>query len=167
MNILRCLSPVVVTLALLSGCNSYDVTVNDRRVFTPRPLFTDYSISDESLAGCVEQSIADQRVTAASELRTLRCSNAGIKNLAGLETFTALDRIDLRDNAIEDVTALAATSAVQVLLLSGNDIVNPLPLYKLPAMIQLDLRGNARLLCPDSSALFSVEQLQLPRHCRS
>ena len=165
MNILRCLSPVVFTAALLSGCSTYDVTVNDRRVFTPRPLFTDYSISDSALAGCVGQSITDQQVTSASELRTLRCSNAGITSLAGLETFTALDRIDLRDNAINDIAPLATTSAVQVLLLSGNDIVNPVPLYKLPAVIQLDLQGNARLLCPDRSALFSVEQLQLPRHC--
>ena len=160
--------PLLALLAFLAGCNSFDnmdVKVNERVVFTPRPLFTDYSIVDPALATCVEEAIASQRATSASELRTLRCDNAGIENLAGLDTFTALDRIDLRDNAIEDVAPLAAASAVQVLLLSNNNIVNPVPLYKKPALQQLDLRGNSRLLCPDNSAFFSIEELRLPRHC--
>ncbi|MEM1111007.1 MAG: hypothetical protein AAGI11_03775 [Pseudomonadota bacterium] len=167
MTILSRVPPVALLLLTLSlsACGPFDVSVNDRTVFTPRPLFKDYNIPDPALASCVGDAIASQLATSASELRSLVCRDAGVSSVAGLETFTALDRIDLRDNAIQDIGPLAAVSAVQTLLLSDNDIVNPVPLYRMTALAQLELEGNGRLLCPDRAALIGVEVLGLPRHC--
>ena len=49
----------IVLGACLAGCESYDVTVNERLVYTPTPLFRDYTIEDAALSDCVEQAILD------------------------------------------------------------------------------------------------------------
>ena len=56
-NINRFLSAVVVILT--TGCQQYDVTINDTLVYQPKRLFRDYTISDPGLAACVAQAITD------------------------------------------------------------------------------------------------------------
>lgn len=154
------------SLGLLAGCGSYDVTVNDRLVYTPKPLFSDYRIPDPALAGCVERAIADAKVSNAAQLRELACSGQSISSLSGLATFTGLSRLELSGNAITDLSPLSALTTLELLYLKDNRIVDPVPLYKLPALREVDLRGNADLLCPDQAALFIPESVRLPQHCR-
>ena len=64
-------------LLLFAACGSYDFTVNDRVVYTPDPLFTDFDVPDEALRECIREAINDARATSASELASLSCSWLG------------------------------------------------------------------------------------------
>lgn len=158
-------SSVCLLLLLLGGCGPYDVKVNDRVVFSPRPLFTDFTIADKALRACVEQAILDGNVTTAAELEQLNCSHAGVADLAGLGVFTGITQLKLSNNNIRNLVELAALTLLQSLYLDDNAVVDPVPLFDLPALQLLDLAGNDSLQCPARSALLQVQQLILPEHC--
>ncbi len=160
----RCLTCTLLSL-LLAGCGSYDFTVNDRVVYTPRPLFKDYTIPDPALKQCVDRAVADNNVTHASQLTTLNCSESGIERVAGLGVFTGLELLVLSGNKIRDVTALGSLTVLVELHLQDNDVIDPVPLYQLPALNVLDLSGNPDLRCPASGAFLRVPIVTLPDHC--
>lgn len=160
----RWISACLFTL-LVAGCGPYDVKVNERVVFSPRPLFSDFELADSALRTCVEQAITDGNVTAAPELETLDCSHAGITDLAGLGVFTGITRLKLSSNNIRNLVELSRLSLLQTLHLDDNAVVDPVPLFDLPALQELDLSGNTALQCPASSALLNVSKLTLPGHC--
>ena len=157
---------VCVTFLLVTACSSYDFTINDRVVYTPEPLFTDYDIPDKALRECVKKAINDNKVTSASGLASLGCSGAGIENLAGLSTFTELEQLTLSSNTIKDISELGYLSVLQTLYLDDNRVIDPVPLYQLPALQRVDLSSNPGLICPGSGSLLRVENVTLPRHCR-
>ena len=153
-------------LLLLAACSNYDFTVNDRVIYTPDPLFTDFDIPDPALRECIREAINFNKVTVASELSALECTNAGIDSLAGLATFTQIEQLTLSSNNIKDISELAALTVLQVLYLDNNRVVDAVPLYQLPALTRVDLSANPELRCPASGSLFRVESVILPRHCR-
>ncbi|MFT6957642.1 MAG: Leucine-rich repeat (LRR) protein [Halieaceae bacterium] len=157
--------PIILILLLLTGCGAYDFTVNERVVFTPKPLFTDYEIADTALNDCIKQAIVDKKITSAAQLSVLNCSHAGISSLAGIETFTGLSQLKLSSNQFADLSHLAPLSSLEDVYLDNNEIINPTPLFDLMLLRQVDLGGNSSLRCPTSSALLRVEQVRLPRHC--
>lgn len=158
---------ILFTLLLiaLGGCSQYDLTVNEKVVYTPRPLLSDFTVEDDSLRACIEQAIIDQQVTRPNELLTLDCSDSGISSLQGLGIFTGLRQLDLAQNQLTDLGELSALSSVENMNLSGNQVGDPVPLYDLLSLRVLDLSGNPQMQCPGRSALFQLEQLILPRHC--
>jgi Leucine-rich repeat (LRR) protein len=162
----RLLTILFVLTACLTGCESYDVTVNDRLVYTPKALFTDYKIDDIALSACLEQAIVDAKITAASQLTHLNCSHSAISSLQGLATFSSLIRLKLSSNTIRNLLDLQSMSSLQELYLDTNLIVDPVPLYDLTALRVLDLGGNPRLQCPRGAAMANIEELTLPAHCR-
>ena len=168
MRLLQCrlISIVIALCACLAGCESYDVTVNDRLVYTPKPLFSDYTIDDSALSECVDQAIIDAKITGAGQLTTLNCSHSTISSLAGLATFSGLTRLKLSSNDIRNLLELQAMKNLQELYLDNNVIVDPVPLYDLRALQVLDLSGNATLQCPGADAMLGIEELELPAHCR-
>ena len=155
-----------VLLALLAGCSDFDFKVNERVVFSPRPLLTDVAIADGALLTCVEQAIVDQKVSQPNELTTLNCSHAGISDLQGLEVFTGLQQLKLSSNEIRNLASLMPMSSLSALYLDDNQVVDPVPLYDLLSLRILDLSGNTELQCPGRNALFRLEELKLPDHCR-
>ena len=152
-------------LFFLSACGSYDFTVNDKLVYTPKPLFTDFEAPDRALYQCLTQAIIDAKVTSASELKSLNCSHAGIENLQGLSTFTGLTQLKLSANKILNLHQITALTILEELYLDDNLIVDPVPLYQLPALRNLDLSGNTPLQCPANSAFATLESVKLPDHC--
>ena len=162
--------PVTCLFALLlvslSGCENFDFTVNEKVVFTPRELFHDFDVADEALRDCITQTIADNSISAASQLTDLNCSNAGIADLDGLAQFTGLLKLRLSSNAVRNLVELESLTSLQELYLDHNQVVDPVPLYKLPALRFVDLSRNPDLQCPSSGGLVRVETLALPRHCR-
>ena len=162
---LRSSWPTIMTLLLLTGCGSYDFKVNERVFFTPKTLFTDYEIADTALNDCIKQAIVDNKVSRAAQLSVLNCSHAGIRSLAGIETFTGLSQLKLSSNQFADLSHLVPLSLLEDLYLDNNEIVSPAPLYDLMSLRQVDLSGNSSLLCPTSNALLRVEEVRLPRHC--
>jgi hypothetical protein len=150
---------------LLTACGSYDFTVNDRVVYTPDPLFTDFQVPDKALRECLREAINDQKATSANALSSLSCSEAGIENLAGLSTFTELEQLTLSSNNIADISELGALTVLQVLYLDNNQIIEAVPLYQLPTLRLVDLSSNPHLLCPVSGSLMRVSDVTLPSHC--
>ncbi len=160
---LALLVPAIALIALASACADYAVTINDRAVYMPPALFSDYRLADDALRACVTQHIVDQGATAAEGLELLDCSRAGIEDLAGLEVFTGLARVRLSGNAISDATALAAATGLEILILADNRIADAAPLLALENLARLDLSGNEQLACP--SEVPAIDDLTLPAHC--
>jgi len=153
-------------LLLLIACGSYDFTVNDRVIYTPEPLFTDFTVPDPALRECLRQAINRQKATSASGLSSLNCIEAGIETLAGLDTFTELEQLTLSSNNIVDISELASLTVLQVAYLDNNQIIEAVALYSLPALRLVDLSANPHLLCPAPGSLLRVEDVNLPKHCQ-
>ncbi|MEE4146943.1 MAG: hypothetical protein V2I26_19215 [Halieaceae bacterium] len=157
---------ICLPLALVAACGSYDVTINERVVYTPEPLFTDFDIPDPALRECIREAINDARATDAGDVSSLSCTGAGIENLAGLATFTEIEQLTLSSNNIVNISELAALSVLQVVYLDDNQIIDAVPLYQLPALHRLDLSSNPGLICPPPGSLLRVSEVTLPKHCR-
>ncbi|MFC3114212.1 leucine-rich repeat domain-containing protein [Cellvibrio fontiphilus] len=132
---------------LASGCKNYSVSVNDNLVYVPPSIFKDYTIADQRLFDCVEQTIYDKKITRAEDLTSLNCSNAAIKSLKGLEKFFALKELNLAENQIDDIATLAMLGRLENLKLNGNQIKDATALLNLLHLKQLDLQENDQLNC--------------------
>ncbi len=119
------------TLLLLCGCDRYHVKLNDRELYSPPVLFTDYKIPDSSLNSCIKQTIIDQKITSAEQLTNIICTYGGINDLSGLVRFTQLNSINL----------------------SNNEIIDIKPLMFLGELKQVNLAGNPNIKCKDLEAL--------------
>ncbi|MCB1688720.1 MAG: leucine-rich repeat domain-containing protein [Halioglobus sp.] len=150
---------------LLSACQGYDVKVNDKVVYAPKPLFHDYTVSDAGLNSCLEQAINDGVITSAQQLTTLDCSFAGISTLDGLAVFSGLIELRLSANQVRNLVELTQITSLEALYLDDNQVVDPVPLGQLPALRHLDLSGNAKLQCPRPGSLAQVTTIILPEHC--
>jgi len=151
---------------LLTACESYDFKVNDRVVYSPAPLFTDFDVPDQALRTCLEQAIADDAVSAGSALTTLNCSHAGIEDLAGLSSFAGLQTLKLSSNNIRNLVEISSISTLEELYLDNNRVIDPVPLYQLQHLRRIDLSGNPRLQCPAKAGFAQVQTVILPQHCR-
>lgn len=160
--LLWCLMPC---LSLVSACQGYDFTVNERVVHSSAPLLADFQLPDPALRTCVEQVISDRSVTAFAQLSTLNCSHAGIERLDGLAVFNRLTHLRLSSNRIRNLVELHKLAELRELYLDHNRVVDPVPLYVLPNLRVLDLSGNPDLQCPDPASFAGVEQVTLPEHC--
>lgn len=131
----------------LAGCSGTAVTLNDQPVHTPTPLLVLENIPDRNLVGCIEQTLADQRIRTLDQLRTLVCSSAGIESLAGLEQLKQLRQLDLHDNALTRIEAV----------------------FDLRKLVYLNVEGNPRLSCADLKMLESLRgedlEVRAPAHC--
>lgn len=155
---------------VVAGC-SYSVSLNDRVIYDPPGLFSDYKIADYPLAECVKQHLIDKQVTNVQQLTRLDCSNAGIRNLAGLERFVAIEELNLASNQLTDLTPLAKLSQLRVLILRENPLTSIEPLLPLLRLQQLDLDKTAIVDCRDLQQLENNlagthYQLQKPPACR-
>lgn len=139
----------------LAACKNYSVSLNDKVVYTPPSLFTQFTINDERLRTCVEQTIIDKHITKAEELKQLNCSNAGITNLAGLETFNAIEQLNLNENALTSISQLSKLTQLTVLTLQKNNLTNAEPLLHLLHLVSLDISENKNLSCRDLYQLVS------------
>jgi Leucine-rich repeat (LRR) protein len=158
--ILACL-----TLLSLAACQGYDLTVNDKIVYSPPPLFKAFTVPDEALHQCLEQAIIDGAVTAPEQLSALNCSNAGIENLEGLSSFPGIKTLRFSSNKIRNLVEINKMLALEELYLDDNRVVDPVPLYPLQKLRHVDLSGNASLQCPRKGGLDQVETVILPLHC--
>ncbi len=142
---MRRILPWMLLPALLAGCNRYQVTFNEQPIHTPPKLFTGYQITDPALRNCVAQTISDGVITAASGLKRLLCSNAGITSLEGLQVFAGLEAVNLANNALTRVD----------------------PLLEIPSLTRVDLSGNSGLDCKTATALTARgTATTMPSHCQ-
>jgi Leucine-rich repeat (LRR) protein len=156
---------VGLAFLLLSACNGYDVKLNDKVMYSPIPLFTDFATPDQGLRSCIERAINDGVVSAPQQLTNLDCSFAGIESLDGLAIFTDLKTLRLSANKVSNLVELSKMAALEEVYLDDNLIVDPAPLFKLPALRKVDLSGNSNLQCPKTGRFEKPVALILPRHC--
>ena len=153
-----------------SGCSNlkkYDVTFNERPMYSPQVLFSDYRIDDDALSICIEQAIKDFDVYSASGLEILNCSDAGIKSLLGLSQFKKLKRLKLSGNNIRNLVELSVMHDLIDVQLDGNQVVDSVPMTLLPRLKQVNLSRNPALQC-DGLGKFSTDiNITLPEHCQS
>lgn len=140
------LLPVLLFLVLAS-CADYDVKVNEKVVYSPPKLFSDFNFADKPLQTCVQQTIEDQGITRSAQLTQLSCTNGNIRDLAGIERFTELKRLNLNNNALQDISVLADLPALQTLLLASNKIKTVATLRESTALLELNVENNANLDC--------------------
>lgn len=133
----------LLALLLVGACADYEFSVNDKLVYTPLPLFSDYLLPDTSLQGCVRQTISDEKITRAELLQALNCSHAGIRSLEGLESFTELHTLNLGNNQLSDAS----------------------PLNTLNKLQRVNLEGNPDLDCDSVDGSSDWTELRLPQHC--
>ena len=157
---------LVPALLLVGACQGYDVTLNEKVMYSPKPLFRDYTTPDPGLRTCLEQAINDGVVTNAQQLTRLDCSFAGIENLEGLAVFTSLTELRLSSNKVRNLVELGKILSLEALYLDDNQVIDPVPLEQLLALRHLDLSGNPALQCPRPGSLAHVTTVILPKHCR-
>lgn len=160
----------LIAIAMLIGCKDFAISVNQNEIYTPPSIFTDYDISDPQLDACVEQTIADGRITKPEELIQLNCSNAGINSLVGLDKFYALEALNLADNKLANIDTLKNLARLKVLILSNNHIRNAAPLLNLLHLETLNIDNNHALSCGDllqlANNLDHKVDMQLPSQCK-
>jgi Leucine-rich repeat (LRR) protein len=156
---------VGLAFVLLCACNGYDVKVNDKVVYSPIPLFSDFTTADPGLQRCLERAINDGVISAPDQLTNLDCSFAGIEQLDGLATFTELKSLRLSANKVSNLGELSKIITLQEVFLDDNQIVDAAPLYPLSALRKVDLSGNAALQCPKSGRFVKSAMVILPQHC--
>jgi Leucine-rich repeat (LRR) protein len=156
---------VGLSFLFLCACQGYDVKVNDKVVYTPTPLFSDFAIADPGLKSCLERAINDGVITAPDQLTNLDCSFAGIETLDGLATFTGLKTLRLSANKVRNLVELNKIITLEQVFLDDNQIVDSAPLYPLSALRKVDLSGNSALQCPKSGRFVKSVTVILPQHC--
>lgn len=151
----------------VTACSKYSLTLNDGVVYTPAPLFKDYTIADQNLRNCVAQTIVDREIKTAQQLQRLVCTSAGIESLAGLDTFKQLRQLNLNSNALQDLNGITGLSKLEALDVSENSIKDASALLKLLSLKHLNIEQNATLRCAEIEQLasFSQAELKLPKHC--
>jgi len=86
----------------------------------------------------------------------LRARGQGITDLRGLECCTGLERLDLSDNKIVDISPLSQLGELRTVYLADNLIRDLQPLAKLRWLADLDLSGNR---VEDVSALANLTNM--------
>jgi Leucine-rich repeat (LRR) protein len=141
-NSYRSFSLLLLVLSL-GSCADYEISVNDRRVYTPLPLFSNFSLADPALQTCVSQTISDEKITSVESLEKLNCSHAGIRSVEGLEQFTHLQFLNLGQNQLRNVGSLSLLTQLQ----------------------RVNLDGNPALDCASVDNWQTPPELTLPPHC--
>ena len=155
----------IATIAGVSGCADYSVSVNNNVVYTPPALFQDFSVEDKMLENCLQENIIDQNVSAAEQLTILHCSNSSIQSLAGIGLFSNLQQVDFSHNMIEDLSPLTDLAELTTLIFNSNEITSLTPLASLGLVERAELNDNPALQCSDQ-AIFNNRVWQLPKHCK-
>lgn len=144
---------VSLLIGSFTGCKNYSVSLNDRTVYMPAGVFKDFQIADVALAECVTQTIYDLNITKAEDLTRLNCSEAGIKDLNGLDKFFALKELNLSNNHIHNINALNKLGRLEILFLQNNKIVRIEPLLNLLHLKQINLSNNSITDCKNLKQL--------------
>lgn len=169
MQLLRRRLGAALCAASLAGCQGYSFTLNERTLYEPPKLLTDYAIEDRALAECVQQAIEDGQITEAAGLEDLNCTRAGIRSLAGLETFSNLKRLGLDGNAIGDLAPLSGMNQLQLLQLRDNALRGYHPVMCAAPAKTLALAGNNGFDCADLTRLRACGATlsDVPEPCRA
>jgi Leucine-rich repeat (LRR) protein len=126
-------------LTAMSACERYQVTLNDRQLYRPPIIFTDYAIGDAALRDCVAQAIVDDAIGEPEQLEQLNCSYAGISNLSGLGRFSQLKSINLSNNNLRNLRPLMFFGSLETINLVNNSELSCIELDTLETLVIKEL----------------------------
>lgn len=95
-------------------------------------------------------------IDAKPEITAFKLNNTGVKSVKGLEFFPQFESVDLSDNQISDVSALAECYTLKTLKLANNKLLSIAAAANMPLLEVLDISGNQ---IPDLSVLRSAAKL--------
>ena len=133
----------IACVILLTGCERYAVTLNERPIYTPKAIYSGYNIADPSLANCVKQALTEAKITQPEELEILNCSFAGVTDLSGIELFSKLKTVNLNSNQLTDIKALLFLGELRQVNLSENPALNCTDIEALEELLE-----NATIAAP-------------------
>jgi hypothetical protein len=105
-------------------------------------------LADEGLRACAREALELEEGAPivppdAAALERLRCTDAGVADLTGMEAFTGLVELSLWENALVELGPLAGLTRLVTLQLGANEITDLTPLQGLTALEVLGLGQNA------------------------
>ncbi|MFL0809822.1 MAG: leucine-rich repeat domain-containing protein [Agarilytica sp.] len=156
---------VVMVTLLICSCQRYSVSLNDRVVYTPPTLLSDYTIQDEALRACVDAMIQESSIDSAEQLDRLACPEGKIANLKGIEAFTKLKVLGLAGNIIQDISILGSLPALEQIDVSHNNILDFGVLKSLSVLRSAKLDGNKDAQCESLNTFASSIKITRPKHC--
>ncbi|MCA9129349.1 MAG: leucine-rich repeat domain-containing protein [Planctomycetales bacterium] len=111
---------------------------------TAEDLFPDKALEAAVRKQVFEKRDNDQPLTAddVKRISVVKGKSMGIKNLQGLEHCVALEELDLEDNKIYDISAIAELKLLLSVTLTDNNITDIKPLANLTRMQYLQLDDN-------------------------
>lgn len=157
--------PLFLSVFVLIACQRYSFSINDKTIYTPKPLFSAYNTADSHLHRCLAETIAEQRLTQAEQLEKLLCPAGEIRDLSGLEIFVQLKHLGLGNNQIQDIAPLGALKKLEQIDLSGNDISSFSALQDLVALRVLKAEKNNRANCAELNKIAAKGKVIFPSHC--
>lgn len=95
-------------------------------------------------------------IDAKPEITKFELNNTGVKSVKGLEFFPQFESVDLSDNQISDVSALAECYTLKTLKFANNKLLSIDAAANMPLLEVLDISGNQ---IPDLSVLRSAAKL--------
>jgi len=113
-----------ISLILMFGCERYAVTLNEHPVYAPEPIYSGYQIDDPGFRNCVKQALVDGKIKQPEALRILNCSYAGVTQIAGIEVFSKLTRLNLSNNQLTDIEPLLFLGDLEQVNLGDNPHLN-------------------------------------------
>ena len=159
---------IFLCIILLTGCNRYDVKLNNQTLYSPPGLFSGYSVKDAQFKECIRATIQEQKITKASQLKRLECPNASIQNVSGVGVFEQLEILNLKNNGISNPNALGALTLLTHLNLAQNKIKDVSFVSSLEKLQWLDLQENEELNCQNLKEVANRANVKvtLPTHCK-
>lgn len=105
------------------------------------------TFEDEKLEAAVRSALSvdesiDLTCDLVADLTSLVAQEAGIENLEGIQNLTSLERLDLTDNAVTDISQLAGLTSLNWLDLWGNSIEDVSVLAGLSEVTYLSVGDN-------------------------
>lgn len=158
-------SAILACSFLLSACHPYEVSVNDKVVYEPAPLFQDYAITDPTLKACVKASIREQHVKRANELKELICPAGDIQSLEGISVFTGLTKLGLADNKLSSIRGVKSLLRLKRLNVKGNTVADFSELKGLRELILIDATANKNARCETLPESTNSLEVRRPEHC--
>lgn len=138
-----------LALLLLSACSNspYTVSLNDNVLYSPNEALRNAVVADPALQGCINQVLAVSSSNDLDSIRSLACPDAGIRTLDGLQSLTALEQLELSNNAIDNLAPLQPLRNLRFVSLRNNGIRNIGPLSRLQLLRFVSLEGNEHIPC--------------------
>ena len=150
------LRPIILLIPCfyITACSSYQIVLNNNVLFSPKETPpTPGLLVDANLQGCLNQYLSNSDNEDPGEVTLLACPAAGIQSLAGISALTGLERLELSDNAISDLSPLLNLKNLRVLSIRNNNITNINSLLSLPILRFVALQGNNAINCRQLEAL--------------